>query len=293
MTHNREAISRCSGLVVAVLLTQGFGAMAMPQGGSETNSSQQRRWKAVYQAGVAPFGPDSRISVTITKGNMVFEGKKGRSFSIPAQSVTAVSSNLTSEHTATRNQVEAWGGLAQFSPYTLLFLPFGVPVMAATYPVKSKYAYISILWSEQNTDQEMRLRLDRKDYSPFLEELQKATGKEWKNLENEWAKLQQAIVGSASHKVALQLDRKTRMGTVELKPGAYELVLLAREAGHGEVYLFPNNEFNVEHLVATAWVDILPASTEIQAAAVSYEENGNGVSRISEIRIEGQVLRFP
>ena len=176
MAHNRDAIFRRSGLILAVLLTQGFGAMAMPQGGSEANSSQQRQWEAVYQAGVAPFGPDSRITVTITNDSMVFEGKKGRSFSIPAQSITVVSSNLTSEHTATRNQVAAWGGLAQFSPYTLLFLPFGVPVMAATYPVKSKYAYISILWSEQNTDQEMRLRLDTFDSALPLGRREMPTG---------------------------------------------------------------------------------------------------------------------
>jgi|SRR5579859_1569864 len=293
MAHNRDAIFRRSGLILAVLLTQGFGAMAIPQGGSEANSSQQRHWKAVYQAGVAPFGPDSRMTVTISSDSMVFEGKKGRWSSIPVQSITVVSSNLTSEHTATRNQVAAWGALAQFSPYTLLFLPFGAPVMAATYPVKSKYAYISILWSEQNTDQEMRLRLDRKDYSAFLEELQKATGKEWKNLETEWGKLQQAIVANASHKIALQLDRKIRMGSVELKPGLYQLVLLTREIDHGEAYLFPKNEVNIEHLVATALVDIVPASPAIQAAEVRYAENGNGLSRISEIQIADQVLRFP
>jgi hypothetical protein len=69
--------------------------------------------------------------------------------------------------------------------------------------------------------------------------------------------------------------------------------LLTREIDHGEAYLFPNNEVNIEHLVATALVDIVPASPAIQAAAVRYAENGNGLSRISEIQIAGQVLRFP
>jgi hypothetical protein len=293
MAHNRNSISWRPGLIFAVLLTQGFGAMAMPQSGPDANSFEQTQWKAVYQAGVAPFGLDSRISVTIVNGSMVFEGKKGGTFSIPARTITAVSSNLTSEHTATRNQVQAWGGLAQLSPYTLLFLPFGLPVMAATYPVKSRYAYISILWSEENTDEEVRLRLDRKDYKPFLEELQKATGREWKNLETEWEKLQQALAGSTGYRTALRLDRKVRVGAVDLKAGLYQLVLSTREADHGEAYLFPNNEINIEHLLATALVDILPSSTDAQAAAVTYKEKGKGVSRISEIRIAGQVLRFP
>lgn len=293
MAHNRNSISWRPGLILAVLLTQGFVALAMPQSGPDANSFEQRQWKAVYQAGVAPFGLDSRISVTIVNGSMVFEGKKGGTFSIPARTITAVTSNLTSEHTATRNQVQAWGGLAQLSPYTLLFLPFGVPVMAATYPVKSRYAYISILWSEENTDEEVRLRLDRKDYKPFLEELQKATGREWKNLETEWEKLQPALAGSTGYRTALRLDRKVRVGAVDLKAGLYQLVLSMREADHGEAYLFPNNEINIEHLLATALVDILPSSGDAQAAAVTYKENGKGVSRISEIRIAGQVLRFP
>ena len=113
----------------------------------------------------------SHVSIAIAKDQLILAGNKGASFSIPASAITAISSNLTSEHTVTRSQMAAWGGLAQFSPYTLMFLPFGIPVMAATYPMKSKYAYISVLWSEKGTDQEVQFRLDRKDYDPFLKQL--------------------------------------------------------------------------------------------------------------------------
>lgn len=292
MPRNRDSIPLGVGLVLAVVLTQSFGGMAKPQDQPDASSSQQRHWKAVYQAGAAPFSPGSRMLVTMTDNSLVCKGKKSRPFFIPAHSITAVSSNLTSEHTATRNQVQAWSGLAQFSPYTLLFLPFGLPVMAATYPVKSKYAYISILWSDEATDEEVRLRLDRKDYKPFLEELQKASGREWKNLDTEWEKVQQTLVGGTNHKMAIRLDRIVRLEKVDLKPGFYQLVLLTQEAGRGEAYLFPNNEINIEHLAATAMVDILPLSSDTQAATVIYKEDVKGESRISEIRYAGQVLRF-
>jgi len=96
----------------------------------------------------------------------------------------------------------AWGGLAQFNPYTLMFLPLGIPVMAATYPIKSKYAYISILWSEKGADEELQFRLDRKDYESFLTQLRKSTGKAWKNLESEWETLKQALATGTSRQIS-------------------------------------------------------------------------------------------
>jgi hypothetical protein len=187
----------------------------------------------------------------------------------------------------------AWGGLAQFSPYTLMFLPFGIPVMAATYPIKSKYAYISVLWSEKGADEEVQFRLDRKDYEPFLTQLRKSTGKEWKNLEGEWERLRQALATGTGRQTPLRLDRKVRMGKVDVKPGPYQLIVLTDARNQGEAYLFSNNEVNVEHLISTSHVDIAESSEHRQAEGVSFKQDDNGVSRISEIRASGRVLRFP
>jgi hypothetical protein len=247
----------------------------------------------VYQAGAAPFALGSRVQVSIGKDQLLIAGKKGAQFSIPASTITALSSNLTSEHTATRSQVAAWGGLAQFSPYTLMFLPFGIPVMAATYPIKSKYAYISILWSEKGADQEVQFRLDRKDYESFVTQLRTSTGKEWKNLETEWEKLSQALATGAGRQSPLRLDRKVRIGKVELKPGSYQLIVLTESPNQGDAYVFPNSEVNIEHLLCTSHVEISLSSEGGQVEGVTYKQDDNGVSRISEIRTPGQSLRFP
>ena len=143
--HN--LLSRTTRVVLLILLVGNVHVMAQPT--PDAPPAQPGRWKVVYQAGAAPFGVGSRVQVTIGKDQLLLAGKKGVQFSIPASTIIALSSSLTSEHTVTNKQVVAWGGLAQFSPYTLMFLPFGIPVMAATYPIKSKYAYISILWSEK------------------------------------------------------------------------------------------------------------------------------------------------
>jgi hypothetical protein len=278
---------------VALVTLLAGSVCAKAQHTPDAGSAQQDRWKAVYLAGAAPFGLGSRVQVTIAEDQLVFAGKKGAQFSIPASTVTALSSNLTSEHTVTRNQIAAWGGLAQFSPYTLMFLPFGIPVMAATYPIKSKYAYISVLWSEKSADEEVQFRLDRKDYEPFLTQLRKSTGKEWKNLEGEWEKLKQALATGPGNQTALRLDRKVRMGKVDVKPGPYQLIILTEASNQGQAYLFLNNQVNIEHLISTSHIEIAESTEGSQPEAISFKQDDNGVSRISEIRTPGRVIRFP
>lgn len=284
-------LPRAAKVILVALLAA--GVYAIPQQAPAPDSAQPAHWTAVYQAGAARLPLGSRVNIAVAEDRLTLAGKKGAPFSIPASDITAVSSNLTSEHTVTRSQVAAWGGLAQFSPYTLMFLPFGIPVMAATYPMKSKYAYISILWSEKGTDQEVQFRLDRKDYDPFLKLLQKSTGKEWKNLESDWERLRQALAAGTGYPIPLQLDRKVRMASVDVKPGTYQLIVLPAAANQGEAYLFPSDQLNIEHLLSTSRVEIAPSSNNSQAQAVTFKQDDNGLSRISEIRIPGKVLRFP
>lgn len=288
MANNLLSRAAC----VALLAFLAGSVYATPHQAPDADSVQPARWSAIYQAGSAPLGLGNRVHVAITKDQLILAGKKGAPFPIPASAITAVSSNLTAEHTATRNQVEAWGGLAKLSPYTLIFLPFGIPVMAATYPMKSKYAYVSVLWSEKGTDQEVQFRLDRKDYDPFLKQLQRSTGKEWKNLESEWERLRQALAAGTDHPIPLHLDRKARMGNVEVKPGAYRLIVLPGPANQGEAYLFPNDQLNIEHLLSTSHVDIAAASSEnSQDQGVTFKQDDSG--RISEIQTAHEVLRIP
>lgn len=175
----------------------------------------------------------------------------------------------------------------------LMGLPFGLVGMAATYPIKSHYAYVSILWSEKGTEQEVLLKLSRRDYTPFLAELQKATGKEWRNLDTEWEKVQQELKREGANKFSLHLDRKVRIVKSDLKPGAYQLVLLEREANHGELYFFPGNHIDIERLAAVAVVEIDSLASDTKTEPVSYKQDKNGNTTISDIRTASRTFRFP
>jgi len=283
MRHN--LLSGIAGVVTLTFMAG--GPYAIPQHEPHADSTAQGRWSAVYQAGAAPFDPGIRIEVAIDKDQVILAGKKGAVFSIPASAITTVLSSLTIENPVTRSQAEAWGGLAK----NLMFLPFGGSVVGATYP-KSKYAYISFAWSERETDQEVQFRLDRKDYDPFLKQLQKSTGKEWKNLQSEWERLRQAA--GTDHPIPLRLDRKVRMGRRDVKPGSYQLIVLEGAANQADGYLFPSDQVAAEHLISTCPVEIAAAtSEEAQTNGVIYKQDDSGASRISEVRTSGRLLRFP
>jgi len=83
------------------------------------------------------------------------------------------------------------------------------------------------------------------------------------------------------------------MGRLDVNAGPDQLIVLTEAPNQGEAYLFSNNEINVEHLISTSHVELAESSEGGQAAGVSFKQDDNGVSRISEIRTFGQVLRFP
>ena len=80
---------------------------------------------------------------------------------------------------------------------------------------------------------------------------------------------------------------------MDLKPGPYQLIVLTEAPNHGDGYVFPNSEVSIEHLICTSPVEIALSSEGGQVEGVTYKQDDNGVSRISEIRSSGQLLRFP
>ena len=273
-------------IIVANLAVCPARADTLPKGKAVGN-----RWKAVYAAGAMPFQTETRVMVTISNDSLVLEPKKGPSFSIPAADIKELSCSLVSSHTASRVQAEVWAGAAWLSPETLLLLPFGLVGMAATYPIKSHHAYIDILWNEKGAEQEIVLRLDGRDYTQFVAELRKATGKEWKNLDTELANVRQ-FKPEQGYTIFVQLDRKVRIAKSELKPGPYQLVLLKREANRGELYFFHGNRVDAKHLAAVATIEIA-AMDDTKADPISYKEDESGAATLSEIRMNNSILRFP
>jgi hypothetical protein len=89
-------------------------------------------------------------------------------------------------------QAKAWSVWAEATQgYGLAFFPYGVPLLLATLTVKSRDYLLDIVWGEGGVEQDIALAIGKRDYTSFMAELNRATGKQWKDLEAEWQRIEQ------------------------------------------------------------------------------------------------------
>jgi hypothetical protein len=278
-------------LLSYIATSQGLQARVVEKAGGE-------KWQAIYLAGVAPFPRSVHVQVTIDSDALRLAPHKTDPFSVPVNAITLVSTSVKGSHPASRaewNFLEGFvrGGAACYPPQgcgaVVMFTGF---LMLATYPVKSHDYLVSVSWREGNADEEILFRVGPKDYTSLLSELEKATGKTWKNMDMEWAKVHQEITSQQGTKASIQLDRKVHVGKFDLKPGAYQVVLLEREPQRGELYFFPGEQVNIEHLSLATQVEISPAATGATAAPVTFRKK-NGITTLDEIHMPSLTVRFP
>jgi hypothetical protein len=279
-------------LVMAVIVASIGGGLLVSE---DAGPSQ---WVVRFQAGAASMKMGRRLKLTIDKEKVLLEPERGLPFAIPVAGITAVSSSIKGRHPATDAEGKFLSSFLSSPgdcysvgcPGIILFTPI---LMAFSYPIKSTDHLVSILWQQKGVDEEVVLRIAKSDYTPFISELEKATGKKWKNLDAEWEKVQQELKREAANKISVRLDRKVRIAKSDLQPGAYQVVLLEREGNHAELYFFPGNQVNVEHLAAVALVETATPTNDTEAGPVNYKEDKNGITTISEIHTAGKTLRFP
>jgi len=223
-----------------------------------------------YQAGAAPFPPESQIVAFIGGETLFLRPKKGPGISIAGGAIMSVSSSLKGRYgSASLAEIKfAQSMLSPDANSCLGFYPCSLAVTTAlllvipSYPIKSTERFVHIVWREKSVDKEVVLKLSKSDYDPFLAQLEKATGKPWKNLHTEWTKVQQEIKVAEPNKIEARLDRKVRIADSDLESGTYQVVLLERANNHGELYFFPGKQVNAEELAAVASVEIAPSENE-------------------------------
>jgi len=291
----RYSSSHLKLLESAVILT--FSVAALIPGARAVEKTRGKPWQAVYLAGVAPFAPGINVQVTIDQDQLRLRPIKADPFVVPVSAIAMVSTNVKGSHPATRAEGNFLRGFMSdahpcYPPQGCgAVVMFTAALMLASYPVKSHDYLVSILWREGAADEEILFRVRRDEYTPLLAKLERATGKTWKNMDTEWAKVQQEIQSQQGSKTPIQLDRKVRVSKIELKPGRYQIVLLEREGSRGELYFFPGEQVNIEHLSVATWVEIAPPAPDATSTPVTYKEK-DGTSVLAEIRTASKTLRF-
>jgi hypothetical protein len=284
-------------LLRGVILLACIAMPLLPEAkGSEKVSGKP--WQAVYLAGVAPFPRNVNVQVTIDRDYLRLAPRRTDPFAVPVNAITLVTTNVKGSHPASRAE---WRFLEGFTSNAAGCYPpqgcgalvmFTSFLMLASYPMKSHDYLVSVSWREGTAEEEVLFRVGPKDYTTLLAELEKATGKKWKNMDTEWAKVRQEITSQQGSKTSIQLDRKVRVGKFDLKPGAYQVVLLEREAQRGELYFFPGEQVSIEHLSMATWVEIAPAAADAASAPVTFRKK-DGITTLDEIHLPSLTVRFP
>lgn len=234
-------------------------------------------WPVKYEAGDFSIKQGTQMAVTVGNATIHCQPDEGRAFAIPVVGVKEVTYD-----------VKVRRRLAEAAAVAILSLG-ATAVFAA---LKTKKHFVNVVWSEGGSEKEVVFKVGKGEYAAFLADLQRVTGKEWKNLAQEREMVQQELKTNASRKIPVQLDRRVQLSDGVLQPGRYQLVLLERPANRGEAYFFAGDDVNVKKIAASAIVEILlesPATTDSQ---VEYREDG-AATGIAQIRLRDKTLRFP
>ena len=267
---------RCLVRSVAALVVASL-AVPAPAGTWQSNQTTGgKRWAMKYETGTQPIKQGTTLNVTVGNDQIVCDAESGRAFAIPVAGVK----EITYDTKVRRRLAEA---------AAVAILSLGVAAIFVA--LKTKKHFVNVVWQEDGTDKEAVFKVGKGDYAAFLGDLQRVTGKEWKNLEMEQEMARQALKSQRGNKIAVQIDRNVQLIDALLKPGLHQMILLEHAGNRGELYFFRGTEVDVKKIAGTAVVEIQPAVAGTTAVVVMYKGEG-ATAGIAEIRLPTKTLRL-
>jgi hypothetical protein len=129
-------------------------------------------------------------------------------------------------------------------------------------------------------------RLSRRNYRAFVEEVSTASGQPYRDLAEERATYQRELRRQLKNATAFRLDHDVTLGGVVLKRRVYKM-LVTEDPSAGSVFaLYAGKKGAVK-----VPVDVV-AGGRVTSPEVAYTRSPEGDWTITEIRIEGKILRF-
>jgi hypothetical protein len=278
--------------LIASLVSGGAGAAQDPSAGHSGHWAV----KSVPIAGTTL--KETKLVLSIENSTVVARQKdKDRNkdvFSIPAAAVV----DLLYDNVAHTKAAEAWNSAAQncqggacgdpISGGYLLGLFAFSPLLLA---VKSHHHLIHILWQSSGNPETEVVEAENANYESLMSALEGLTGKKFRNLPAERRRLAGELSQAMDKGVVLKVDREAVVGAGGLQPGNYNMVLLDRGSGHGEVYFFAGTEKHPLHFLASSPVTLDTEQNNLAAAEAVYGQQG-GATTISKIKFPSESLHL-
>ena len=274
-------------LLVVLLLPAIILAVSVAEARGK-KSAPAKRWSARYVSGALDLRVGSHVLLTVGADAIAGEEKHGASFSIPIAAIAEVGYDQQSH-----SKGWAWlkgagsaGGGGGHSGIVAAPLLIGAALAA---PFKSKEHYVRLLWQEDANVKEAVFEVGKHDYLELLAEIQRATGKPWRNMLDERKRLDDELSKATYRRIPLELDRNIAQGDGEVRAGAYQIVVLEREANLAELFLFSGKDASSKVAVAQIMARAAPSVAGVASARVLYREE-EGLTTIAEIRLPEKTL---
>ncbi len=229
-----------------------------------------------YESGVFSLEKETKMKVTMGQDQITFQPKGRQEFSIPFKSIFEVAYDTKSQRRT--NQAAMLAAVSPLGGMILLSMK------------KTKH-YVSIVWEEEGIKKDVLFEVPKDERTSLLNELQNVTGKPWRDLDSEQKKTIQELEGLKNKSISLELNRQTQVGAVSLKPGLYQIVVIERENGMGELHFFEGKKVKPAKSLVSVKVEILNQSSSVTATQVNSNEQ-NGTALISEIQTPTRTFKI-
>jgi hypothetical protein len=292
-----------SFVVVSVLL------LALPVQAQLDTAPAGQRWPVKYKTGTERVEKE-RVWVRVSRKAIICEtGPQTVAFSIPGAAVSEVVYDSRAWRRS-KEVVRLVEGAANFMGddptggyASVLVVMAGLVTLPLAHAIKTTEHFVHLNWEVNGEEKEAVFQVGKNDYLAFLAELQRVSGREWKNLPalrermraqvaQQKNTLRQELAAQAHQTIAVWLDRLVPAGRAELAPGLYALVLLERGPQRGELLFFRAGKVDVENLAAVAAVHTVPTEENVKTTQVIYSANGDEQETIVAIQTPETTLHF-
>jgi hypothetical protein len=208
---------------------------------------------------------------------------------IPANEVTRIEYDFIS--LATPNRQSAWDYLSGGLP-GMMALPvvYGIETGINAAKMQLRY-YVFLSWSSGGIERTAIFRLQDKMLVAFVQRLSVATGKPWKDRFHERNEpYREQRLEAVDQRFKIRFPTPVRIGSSDIPPGFYELVVLAGASGDFRLYVSKQKRFGGGRTLTQVRVTVEKAA-ENEGYRVIYTTSDTHIQRVIRIRTPRTIIR--
>jgi hypothetical protein len=163
---------------------------------------------------------------------------------------------------------------------------YGLAIAGLLSPFHLRAHYVTLVWQDGSAMGRAVFRVSKRDYRGLMEAVSVASGQPYEDLAEERAAHQRELRRQLKNAAAVRLDHNVALGGVVLKRRVYKMLVTEDPAAGSVIALYAGEKAAVEMPV-----EVVP-DDRATSPEVAYAQSPEGEWTITEIRIEGKILRF-